>query len=131
MEQQSNSNDRKIGENTEYNDPITGRFVKGNPGKPIGAKSFATDFDEVVEEIAKANNITQSEARKILLKSAYKEAKDGNFNFYKDIVDRYYGKAPDNLDIKLGSGIDDAKFESLMESYAQRRNKKGDTQEIV
>ena len=68
--------------------------VSGNPaGRPLGSKNFSTDFDEVVEEIAKVNSISQSDARKILLKKAYFEAKEGNFNFYKDIIDRYYGKA--------------------------------------
>lgn len=66
----------------------------GNPnGRPLGTKNFTTDFDEAVEEIAKLNKITISEARKILLKRAYAEAKDGNFPYYKDIMDRYYGKA--------------------------------------
>ena len=87
-----------------YTDPVTGKFVKGNPGggRPPGTRNFATDFDEVVEEIAKANNITASEARKILLRAAYSEAKNKNFPFYKDIMDRYYGKAQDFLDVTTG-----------------------------
>ena len=80
-----------------------GQIEKGeilNPaGRPIGTRNFQTDFDEVVEEIAKANNITNSEARKILIKKAYGEAKDGNFQYYKDIVERVYGKVPDALTI--------------------------------
>jgi len=75
----------------------------GNPkGRPLGSKNFTTDFDEVVEEIAKLNNISPSEARKILLKKAYLEAKEGSFPFYKDIQDRYYGKAPESIDITTG-----------------------------
>lgn len=80
-----------------------GQLMKGailNPeGRPVGTRNFQTDFDEVVEEIAKANNITNSEARKILIKKAYGEAKDGNFQYYKDIVERVYGKVPDNLNV--------------------------------
>ena len=75
----------------------------GNPkGRPLGSKNFTTDFDEVVEEISKLNSISVSDARKILLKKAYAEAKDGNFNFYRDILDRYYGKANESLDITTG-----------------------------
>ena len=79
-------------------------WKKGDPspnpsGRPVGTRNFQTDFDEVVEEIAKANNITNSEARKILIKKAYGEAKDGNFQYYKDITERVYGKVPDALDI--------------------------------
>jgi hypothetical protein len=80
-------------------------FVKGDDprrnieGRPKGSKNFSTDFDEVVKEIAEQEKITKSEARKFLLKMAYREAKNGNFNFYKDIIDRYYGKAPDNVNL--------------------------------
>lgn len=74
-----------------------GRLKKGvvlNPlGRPVGSRDFATDFDEVVEEIAEENGITKSQARKHLLKVAYKNAKEGNYSFYKDIHDRVYGQA--------------------------------------
>ena len=77
-------------------DPKTGRFVEGNnlgTGRPQGSRDFATDFDEAVDEIAKDNGITKSDARKILFKVAYKNAKEGNYSFYKDIHDRLYGQA--------------------------------------
>ena len=76
-------------------------------GRPLGSNNFSTDFDEAVEEIAKDNNMTKSEARKLFLKVAYKEAKNGNYSFYKDIHDRLYGTAVNkiesnsNLDIKV------------------------------
>ncbi len=82
-----------------YTDPETGKFAPGNPGRPVGTRNFQTDFDEVIEEIAKVNNITTSEARKILIIKAYSEAKSGSFPFYKDIFDRYYGKAQENLNV--------------------------------
>ena len=84
-----------------YTDPITGKFVKGNPGggRPAGAKNFETDFLEAVGKIAEANNITKVEAMEILLRKAYSEAKNGQFNFYKDIMDRLYGKVVDKTDI--------------------------------
>ena len=75
--------------------------VSGHPeGKIPGTRNFSTDFDEVTEEIAKLNKITKSEARKVLLKVAYMNAKDGNFNFWKDIHDRIYGKVPDSLKVQ-------------------------------
>ena len=63
-----------------------------NPaGRPLGTRNFITDFDEAVGEIAEEEGITLSEAKKTLIKKAYEQAKKGNFPFYKDIVDRYYG----------------------------------------
>ena len=74
-----------------------GRLLPGhtaNPnGRTKGTRDFATDFDEVVKDIAKENNLTVSDVRKVLLKQAYKQAKDGNYSFYKDIHDRVYGQA--------------------------------------
>ena len=93
------------------------KFVKGqsgNPkGKPVGTRSFTTDFDEVVSEIAKANKITNSEARKILIKKAYSEAKDGNFQYYKDLVERVYGKVQDNIKIDFEEGLTKEQIEKL------------------
>lgn len=85
-----------------------GQFKKGQDprrnieGRPVGSKNFTTDFDEVVEEIAKTNKITISEARKILLKVAFTQAKGGNYNFWKEIIDRYYGKMSENIDLSSG-----------------------------
>jgi hypothetical protein len=83
-----------------------GTFVKGVSGNPkgrtAGTRDFATDFDEVVKDIAKENNITVSDVRKVLLKQAYKQAKDGNYSFYKDIHDRVYGQAKNTTDITTG-----------------------------
>ncbi len=98
----------------EENTEITAKEVRGVPfkkgddprrnleGRPVGSRDFATDFDEAVEEIAKDNNMTKSEARKLLLKVAYKNAKDGNYSFYKDIHDRLYGTALNKTDITSG-----------------------------
>ena len=96
MEENTNNS----GETVERNPD--GTFKVGHKklgGKELGTRNFATDFDEAVEEIAKDNNMTKSEARKLLLKVAYKNAKDGNYSFYKDIHDRLYGTAQNNVNI--------------------------------
>lgn len=80
-----------------------GRLKKGvqlNPdGRPKGSKNFETDFNEAVDEIAKENGMTRSEARKLLFKVAFKNAKEGNYSFYKDIHDRIYGTAQNNVQV--------------------------------
>ena len=73
-----------------------GQFVKGvsgNPeGKEPGTVGFKTMFDQTIKEVAKLNKIKETEAFQILFKQAYVQAKQGNFNFFKDIMDRYFGK---------------------------------------
>ena len=80
-------------------------FTKNDPrinrkGRATGLRDFNTDFDEVVEEIAEENHITRSEARKHLLKVAYKHAKEGSFPFWNQLVERQYGKVDENHNIK-------------------------------
>lgn len=87
-----------------------GTFVKGVSGNPAGrtkgTRDFATDFDEVVKDIAKENNLTVSDVRKVLLKQAYKQAKDGNYSFFKDIHDRIYGQAKQTTELTGKDGKD-------------------------
>lgn len=68
-------------------------------GRPVGHRDFNTDFDEAVDDIAKEEKITRSEARKALFKVAYHQAKAGNYNFYKDINDRSYGTAVNKTEL--------------------------------
>src|SRR3990167_3003113 len=86
-----------------------GQLQKGsilNPdGRPQGSKSFTTLMDEAVEEISKANNISKGEVWQILIKRGYSEAKDGNYPFYKDLLDRYFGKAQENVDVNLSGSL--------------------------
>lgn len=122
-----NEDTKKTGEKVEMRNE-KGQFVEGHPPiegahRPLGSRDFATDFDEAVEEIAKVNNITISEARKILLKRAYAEAKDGRFPFYKDIMDRYYGETKKLIDLtskgeKIGEL--DPKLQAIIKEFEDK-----------
>jgi len=73
--------------------------VSGNPaGRPKGSRNWTTEMDEIVEELAIKNNISFQEAKKEILKRVYMEARQGNFNFYKEWAERYYGKVPDKIE---------------------------------
>lgn len=86
----ANTNEKKT-----YTDPITGKFVKGNPGggRPKGTENFSTKWYKMVDKIASQNNLTADEIDEQLLLVGYKNAKDGNFSFYSYVMDRIYGKS--------------------------------------
>ena len=80
-----------------------GRFlegVSGNPaGRPEGTKNFSTLFKKAIEKIAKEDETTELDAEKELVLKAYREAKKGNFNFYRDLMDRNYGRPKETHEI--------------------------------
>jgi hypothetical protein len=96
--------------NTEKTaDKVRGKpFQKGDDprrnleGRPSGALNFATKFRAFVEKVAENNEMTPEEIEEQLLAVGYKNAKAGNYNFWKDIHDRVYGKPEGSLDIKSG-----------------------------
>lgn len=68
--------------------------VSGNPaGRPVGSLNFATKWKIFIEKVAKQNNMTPDEIDEQLLAVGFKKAKEGDFQFYKDIHDRVHGKA--------------------------------------
>ncbi len=88
-----------------YTDEKTGKFKEGNPGKPLGAKkekSFIEFYDAICEDIAKQNNMTVEAVKEVIYKVGYAKAKEGNYAFYKDILDRIHGQAKNNMDITSG-----------------------------
>ena len=94
-----------------------GTFKEGHlriGGRKLGNKTFETDFNEAVEELAKEEGITRSDARKVLLKVAYVNARQGNYSFYKDIHDRIYGTAINRVEAKdITNDIDEMNQEEM------------------
>jgi len=74
----------------------------GNPnGRPLGTRNFKTVMREAMVKIAESNKMTVEELEAELQKVGLKHALKGNFQFYKDITDRTYGKTPDVSQINL------------------------------
>ncbi len=98
----------------------------GNPdGRPAGSRGFTTIFNEVLEEIEKANSIPKGEALKILLKKAYGEAKDGNHQFYQDLMNRNFGKPQEHVDLTTaGEAMQSLSAEAIKEAEAILKAKK-------
>ncbi len=78
--------------------------VSGNPaGRPKGSLDFKTKFYNVIDKLAKQNNISAEEVEEQLMLVGYKKAKEGDFGFYRDLMDRLHGKPINRNEI---SGVD-------------------------
>jgi len=80
----------------------------GNPlGRPKGSKNFSTLFEEAAKEVAEALNLGKKPDAVLieLVKRGIREGLTGNFDFFKDLIDRLYGKPKEPIsfetDIKL------------------------------
>ncbi len=71
-------------------------------GHPKGQRNFNTIFRIVAREVADSLKLGKNpDAVQIeIVKRGIKETIKGNFNFYKDTIDRLYGKSPDTLKVE-------------------------------
>jgi hypothetical protein len=99
------SDDRKYGENTGR-DPITGKFLPGNPGKPMGARHFTTVFREYVREAGAINKDGQKiPFDKLIVKKVINMAVDGNLKAAGMVMDRVDGKVPQTIELSKSERI--------------------------
>lgn len=87
-----------------------GRFVKGftaNPlGRPKGKKDYATEMDEAIEEYAKLNGMKAAEVKIRIYMKGTSEALKGDYNFFKDYMDRRHGRPVQPTTVEQTINID-------------------------
>jgi hypothetical protein len=86
--------------NKSYTDPVTGKFLPGNPGggRPKNTQSFSTLYKKAIENIAKAKGVTPEDFEVQLVQQAIAKGFNGDRSFYADTMDRVHGKAPQSID---------------------------------
>jgi uncharacterized protein DUF5681 len=68
----------------------------GNPnGRPKGSVGFKTKWDRLMKRLSEEEKISVEELGEMMLKTAFEKAKEGDFQYYKDIMDRLYGRPKD------------------------------------
>ena len=94
------------GKITEEHRDENGKFLPGNPGggRPAGSVNFATKWKKFIEKVAESNNTDFDATEQQLLAIAYKKAREGDYQFYRDIFDRVYGKPQQTFDHKNDGG---------------------------
>jgi hypothetical protein len=76
----------------------------GNPaGRPKGSRNYKTLFREAYKHIAKDLRLGKEPDALLveILKRGIKEALKGNYPFYKDIMDRMFGKPGEEIKVNL------------------------------
>jgi hypothetical protein len=80
-----------------------GRLLPGQPslnpyGRPKGSLNFATKWQTFVEKVADSEK-NFDDVEQELLDVAFQKAKSGDYSFYRDIMDRVYGKPQQSMDL--------------------------------
>jgi hypothetical protein len=84
----------------EWRRDDAGRFGKGNkggPGRPLGSKGFSIKaaIDRAIEESARDDGRSVVDA---LARVAIKAAADGDFRFWKELIDRIDGPVAQQIE---------------------------------
>ena len=94
----------------------------GNPsGRPKGQRNYATIYREALEKVAHNKHVGAEDMEVELLSKAITFARKGNYQFYKDIMDRLYGRAG-------ATGVetsDPRPYDNLSDEELEQRMEKG------
>lgn len=72
----------------------------GNPnGRPKGARSFSTLFQEAIEKIANATGQEPGAFELEIIEQAVRKARNGDYRFYRDLMDRLHGQPAAKMDL--------------------------------
>lgn len=91
-------------EKREHKRDEKGRFVKGTvggPGRKKGTRDFITDFMIACREVAKAVKLKKDpdQIKIELIKRGIKEGLAGKFPFWEKLIERVYGKVPEQIEL--------------------------------
>jgi hypothetical protein len=90
------------GKNMPYKQPPKEhQFKEGNPGRPKGTKNKRTIFNRAMMHVGEALGLGKEPDTVAveLVKVGIRKALKGNFSFYKDILDRLYGKPRKTINV--------------------------------
>ena len=68
-------------------------------GRPKGQRNYSTIRWEAFRKIGEARNMTPEEVENLLITSGLEKALNGDGTFYRDDLDRAYGKPPQAVEL--------------------------------
>lgn len=102
MEEEPVNNGKKVERNPD------GTIKSGvlNPsGRPKESRNFSTIYRDALKKIAEAQNLEEAQIEADLVIKAINEAKKGKFQYHKDIFDRVYGQAEEQIEANLNINL--------------------------
>jgi len=95
-----------VGGNGNLIPPVKGERRNPN-GRPKGQRNYATIYKEALIQIGKSQNMTPEQVEELMHKSGLSKAIKGDYAFYRDVLDRLYGKPKQSVGLE-GTGEDGA-----------------------
>ena len=75
--------------------PQNKHLTPGGPGRPKGQRNYKTIQREALIKIGEARNMTPEELEQAIHEVGLLKAMKGDYNFYRDYMDREHGKVPE------------------------------------
>lgn len=108
---------KNTAKNTANLMPAWKKGETGNPnGRPLGQKNYATLYREALLKLAKLNDKDPDEIELEMIAKGLTNARNGDYRFYKDVLDRLHG---DNA----SKGVIVINFDGTFTSSSSTENK--------
>ena len=107
---------------TETADKVIGKPFEpgksGNPnGRPLGQKNYSTLYREALVKLATMEGVEPDDLELEIILNGLKNAKVSDYRFYKDLLDRIHGKAPDTVRVEGNLKV------ALVEYFGENKDK--------
>jgi hypothetical protein len=77
--------------------------VSGNPaGKKLGCLDFKTQFFDALEKMSQESGVESDIIYKEIFQQGILKARNGEYKFYRDLLDRLFGRALQPMDMTTG-----------------------------
>jgi len=93
MEQNKVKN--KVRPQTKHLIPLKKGETANPNGRPLGQRNYSTIYREALIKLGEANNKDPGEIELELIQKGILNARNGDYRFYKDVLDRTFGSVPE------------------------------------
>jgi hypothetical protein len=97
---EENSVKNKVRPQNKHLKPLKKGETANPNGRPLGQRNYSTIYREALLILADKNATTPEKLEAEMIANAAILARKGDYRFYKDVIDRAYGSAPQMIEIK-------------------------------